>query len=68
MAFALQVWKAPMIVDDPRMPRRPPVTLVPDSPGPDKEANASESEMPLPSPDTFFLGVLLSCQIAEDAA
>ena len=58
MAFALQVWKAPMIVDDPRMPRRPPVALVPDSPGPDEEANASESEMPLPSPQTFFLGGL----------
>jgi predicted PurR-regulated permease PerM len=47
-----------MIVDDPRMPRRPPVALVPDSPGPDEEANASESEMPLPSPQTFFLGGL----------
>ena len=47
-----------MIVDDPRMPRRPPVALVPDSPGPDEEANAFESEMPLPSPQTFFLGGL----------
>ena len=47
-----------MIVDDPRIPRRPPVALVPDAPGPDEEANASESEMPLPSPQTFFLGGL----------
>ena len=49
-----------MIVDDPRIPRLPPVALVPDSPGPDEEADASESEMPLPSPQTFFLGVF-SC-------
>jgi predicted PurR-regulated permease PerM len=47
-----------MIVDDPRMPRLPPVALVPEASGPDEEANASESEMPLPSPQTFFLGGL----------
>src|SRR6476620_11652620 len=47
-----------MIVDDPRIPRRPPVALVPDAPGLEEEANASESEMPLPSPQTFFLGCL----------
>jgi len=47
-----------MIVDNPRIPRLPPVALVPEDPGPDEEANASESEMPLPSPQTFFLGGL----------
>jgi predicted PurR-regulated permease PerM len=47
-----------MIDDDPRIPRRPPVALVPEAPGPEQEANASESEMPLPSPQTFFLGGL----------
>jgi AI-2E family transporter len=43
-----------MIDDDPRIPQR----LVPEAPGPEEEANASESEMPLPSPQTFFLGGL----------
>ena len=47
-----------MIVDDPRIPCRPPDALVPEAPGPEQEANASESEMPLPSPQTFFLGGL----------
>ena len=47
-----------MIVDDPRIPRLPPVALVREASGPDEEANASESEMPLPSPQTFFLGGL----------
>jgi predicted PurR-regulated permease PerM len=43
-----------MIDDDPRIPQR----LVPEAPGPEEEAHASESEMPLPSPQTFFLGGL----------
>jgi predicted PurR-regulated permease PerM len=47
-----------MIVDDPRIPRLPPIALVPEAHGPEGEANESESEMPLPSPQTFFLGGL----------
>jgi predicted PurR-regulated permease PerM len=46
------------MVDDSRIPRVPPVALVPKAPGPEGEANESESEMPLPSPQTFFLGGL----------
>lgn len=46
------------MVEESRVPRLPPVALVPEAPGPEGEANESESEMPLPSPQTFFLGGL----------
>jgi predicted PurR-regulated permease PerM len=46
------------MVEETRVPRLPPVALVPEAPGPEAEANESESEMPLPSPQTFFLGGL----------
>jgi predicted PurR-regulated permease PerM len=46
------------MVEESRVPRLPPVALVPEAPGPEAEANESESEMPLPSPQTFFLGGL----------